>query len=63
MHVRKRVQPPLIRRKSVHGPSNYRLGLGLGPGNVFYSFFFFSALKSDEHLVRCHLWQCGVSAT
>ena len=33
----------------------YRLGLGLGPGNGFYSFFFFfPALKSDEHLMRCH---------
>ena len=32
--------------------SVYRLGLGLGPGNGFYSFFF-PALKSDEHLMRC----------
>ena len=33
------------------------LGLGLGMGNGFYSFFFFSALKSDEHL--CGDATCG----
>ena len=41
----------------------YRLGLGLGQGweMGFIPSFFFSALKSDEHLMqRCHLW-CGVT--
>ena len=56
----------------------YRLGLrlGLGTGNGFYSFFFFSVLKSDEHLCLAllaklepgpksgdNLWQCDVSVT